>query len=79
MDIVSIKKVGNSKGIVLNSALLKKYDLSEGDKFMITKDNNGALILVPVIGDIYDRPDLPDGAYYAPMELDDKPQGKELI
>ena len=46
--IKTIKKIGNSKGIILDAALLELAHLKEGDELSVTVHDGGALTFTPV-------------------------------
>ena len=50
--IKTITKIGNSKGIILDSALLELANLKVGDRVNVTVHEGGTLMLVPEIGPI---------------------------
>ncbi len=45
--IKTITKIGNSKGIILDAALLELANLKEGDKVNVTVHSGGTITLVP--------------------------------
>ncbi len=45
--IKTISKIGNSKGIILDAALLELANLKEGDKVNVTVHGGGTITLVP--------------------------------
>lgn len=45
--IKTITKIGNSRGIILDSALLELANLKEGDKVNITVHSGGTISMVP--------------------------------
>ena len=45
--IKTITKIGNSKGIILDAALLELANLKEGDRLNVTVHEGGAIILAP--------------------------------
>ena len=50
--IKTITKVGNSRGIIFDSALLELAGLKEGDKLNVTVHEGGTITLVPNIESI---------------------------
>lgn len=54
MEKIKTKKTGNS--IVLNIG--KKLGIPEGKEYIIHKETNGTIILVPVVEDYFADPDL---------------------
>jgi antitoxin component of MazEF toxin-antitoxin module len=46
--IKTIKKIGNSKGIILDAALLEMAHLKEGDRLSVTVHEGGAITFAPV-------------------------------
>ena len=46
--IKTIKKIGNSKGIILDAALLEMAHLKEGDQLSVTVHEGGAITFAPV-------------------------------
>lgn len=47
--VKTIKKVGNSKGIIFDAALLELAGLKEGDKLNVTVHEGGTITLVPEV------------------------------
>jgi antitoxin component of MazEF toxin-antitoxin module len=45
--IKTITKIGNSKGIILDAALLELANLREGDKVNVTVHSGGTITMVP--------------------------------
>jgi antitoxin component of MazEF toxin-antitoxin module len=45
--IKAITKIGNSKGIIFDAALLELANLKEGDKLNVTVHEGGTITLVP--------------------------------
>jgi antitoxin component of MazEF toxin-antitoxin module len=45
--IKTITKIGNSKGIIFDAALLELANLKEGDKLNVTVHEGGTITLVP--------------------------------
>ncbi len=45
--IKTITKIGNSKGIILDAALLELANLKEGDKVNVTVHSGGTITMVP--------------------------------
>ncbi|MCP5536406.1 MAG: hypothetical protein H7A51_09255 [Akkermansiaceae bacterium] len=45
--IKTITKIGNSRGIILDSALLELANLKEGDKVNVTVHDGGTITLAP--------------------------------
>ncbi len=45
--IKTITKIGNSKGIIFDAALLELANLKEGDKVNVTVHEGGTITLVP--------------------------------
>jgi len=45
--VKEIKKIGNSKGIILDSAILEMAHLKEGDKVNVAVHEGGAITLTP--------------------------------
>ncbi|MFC5049846.1 AbrB family transcriptional regulator [Rubritalea spongiae] len=45
--VKTIKKIGNSKGIIFDAALLDLAGLKEGDKLNVTVHEGGTITLVP--------------------------------
>lgn len=45
--IKTITKIGNSKGIIFDTALLELANLKEGDKLNVTVHEGGTITLVP--------------------------------
>ena len=45
--IKTITKIGNSKGIIFDAALLELANLKEGDRLNVTVHEGGAITLVP--------------------------------
>lgn len=45
--IKTITKIGNSRGIILDSAILELANLKEGDKVNLTVHSGGTISLVP--------------------------------
>jgi antitoxin component of MazEF toxin-antitoxin module len=43
-----IKKIGNSKGIILDAGLLELAHLKEGDRLSVTIHESGALTFTPI-------------------------------
>ena len=41
-----VRKIGNSTGMIIPAAIIKKLDLKEGDRVDI-QDENGRIIIVP--------------------------------
>ena len=52
----SIRKIGNSTGVIIPAALLKKLNLSQGDK--ITIEENGGKIVISSAKPVYQLKDL---------------------
>ena len=50
--IKTISKIGNSKGIILDAALLELANLKEGDKVNVTVHGGGTITLVPEVNEI---------------------------
>lgn len=48
----TISKIGNSQGIVLDSAMMDMARLKVGDELVVTVHDGGAIILTPVRPDI---------------------------
>ncbi len=46
--IKTITRIGNSKGIILDAALLEMAHLKEGDQLSVTVHERGAITLVPL-------------------------------
>ncbi|MDA7517394.1 hypothetical protein N9A89_04950 [Akkermansiaceae bacterium] len=46
--IKTIKKIGNSKGIILDAALLDLAHLSEGDQLSVTVHDGGTISFTPI-------------------------------
>ncbi len=46
--IKTIKKIGNSKGIILDAALLDLTHLKEGDQLSVTLHEGGAMTFTPI-------------------------------
>ena len=46
--IKTITRIGNSKGIILDSALLELAHLKEGDQLSVTVHEGGAITFAPV-------------------------------
>ena len=73
--IKTIKKIGNSKGIILDAALLELAHLKEGDELSVTVHDGGALsftppptapIFGPPIFELFDLPLISDADDAAP-------------
>jgi antitoxin component of MazEF toxin-antitoxin module len=50
--IKTITKIGNSKGIIFDAALLELANLKEGDKVNVTVHEGGTITLVPNVATI---------------------------
>ncbi|BDS08720.1 hypothetical protein NT6N_37600 [Oceaniferula spumae] len=50
--IKTITKIGNSRGIILDSALLELANLKEGDKVNITVHSGGTITMTPEVGTV---------------------------
>lgn len=50
--VKTIKKIGNSKGIIFDAALLDLAGLKEGDKLNVTVHEGGTITLVPDVESI---------------------------
>lgn len=50
--IKTISKIGNSRGIILDSAILELANLKEGDKVNLTVHSSGTITLVPEVESI---------------------------
>lgn len=50
--IKTIKKIGNSKGLIFDAALLELANLKEGDKLNVTVHEGGTITLVPDVANI---------------------------
>ena len=46
--IKTIKKLGNSKGVIFDAALLEMAHLAEGDKLSVTVHDGGAIMFTPI-------------------------------
>ena len=46
--IKTVKKIGNSKGIILDAALLELAHLKEGDQLSVTVHEGGTISFTPV-------------------------------
>jgi len=42
-----VRKIGNSTGMIIPSAILRKYSLKIGDQLNI-QDDNGRIVIVPI-------------------------------
>ncbi len=52
--IKTITKVGNSKGIILDAALLEMAHLKEGDQLSVTVHESGTLTFTPMNRELID-------------------------
>ena len=50
--IKTITKIGNSKGIIFDAALLELANLKEGDKLNVTVHEGGTITLVPNVATV---------------------------
>jgi len=50
--IKTITKIGNSRGIILDSALLELANLKEGDKVNITVHSGGTISMTPEVATV---------------------------
>lgn len=50
--IKTITKIGNSRGIILDAALLEQANLKEGDQVNLTIHEGGTITLVPEMGTV---------------------------
>jgi antitoxin component of MazEF toxin-antitoxin module len=68
--IKTITKIGNSKGIIFDAALLELANLKEGDKLNVTVHEGGTITLVPdvVTADDSTFQDALDGALVSHSE-----------
>ena len=46
-DVVQLRKIGNSLGIILSKDILARFRLSEGDRFTVVHQPGGEVKLVP--------------------------------
>ena len=46
-DVVQLRKIGNSIGIILTKDVLARFRLSEGDRFTVVQQPGGEVKLVP--------------------------------
>jgi antitoxin component of MazEF toxin-antitoxin module len=53
--IKTITKVGNSRGIILDSALLEMAHLKEGDQLSVTVHESGTLTFTPMHREVIDE------------------------
>lgn len=60
--IKTITKIGNSRGIILDSALLELANLKEGDKVNISVHSGGTITMTP------DKPRIDDAAFEGVLE-----------
>jgi putative addiction module antidote len=44
MDALKVRRVGNSRGVVLPASLLEELGLSEGDQLFATRTQDGLLL-----------------------------------
>lgn len=53
--VKTITKVGNSRGIILDSALLEMAHLKEGDRLSVTVHESGTLTFTPLDREVIDE------------------------
>jgi putative addiction module antidote len=46
-DVVQLRKIGNSVGIILTKDILARFRLAEGDRFTVVQQPGGEVKLVP--------------------------------
>lgn len=46
-DVVQLRKIGNSVGIILSKDILARFRLAEGDRFTVVQQPGGEVKLVP--------------------------------
>lgn len=46
-DVVQLRKIGNSVGIILTKDILARFRLAEGDRFTMVQQPGGEVKLVP--------------------------------